>query len=92
VDVDNCSWPSLDREANPSAVDPEPPDELPKSGHRGEEERTVEGLKLPARPSQDAARICAELRASGIEVWFDQSELRGGVLGIGANAAASSTR
>jgi TolB-like protein/cytochrome c-type biogenesis protein CcmH/NrfG len=31
--------------------------------------------------SQDAAaahRICAALRASGIEVWFDQSELRGG--------------
>ena len=31
--------------------------------------------------SQDAAaaqRICAALRAAGIEVWFDQSELRGG--------------
>lgn len=25
-----------------------------------------------------AARICASLRAAGIEVWFDQSELRGG--------------
>ena len=25
-----------------------------------------------------AARICAALRAAGIEVWFDQSELRGG--------------
>jgi TolB-like protein len=25
-----------------------------------------------------AAKICAALRASGIEVWFDQSELRGG--------------
>src|SRR5215469_13405273 len=31
--------------------------------------------------SQDAAaaqRMCEALRASGIEVWFDQSELRGG--------------
>jgi hypothetical protein len=30
---------------------------------------------------QDAAaaeRICDALRAAGIEVWFDQSELRGG--------------
>ncbi|MBV9531468.1 MAG: toll/interleukin-1 receptor domain-containing protein, partial [Bradyrhizobium sp.] len=31
--------------------------------------------------SQDAAaaqRICEAFRAAGIEVWFDQSELRGG--------------
>ena len=31
--------------------------------------------------SQDAAaarRICDALRAAGVEVWFDQSELRGG--------------
>jgi TIR domain len=31
--------------------------------------------------SEDAAaaeRICASLRAAGIEVWFDQTELRGG--------------
>ena len=31
--------------------------------------------------SEDAApaqRLCATLRAAGIEVWFDQSELRGG--------------
>ena len=31
--------------------------------------------------SEDAAaaqRICEALRAAGIEVWFDQSELRGG--------------
>ncbi|TLZ43265.1 MAG: TIR domain-containing protein, partial [Gammaproteobacteria bacterium] len=31
--------------------------------------------------SQDAGaaqRICEALRAAGIEVWFDQSELRGG--------------
>ena len=25
-----------------------------------------------------AERLCAALRAAGIEVWFDQSELRGG--------------
>jgi len=32
-------------------------------------------------PSQDAAavrRICDALRAAGLEVWFDQRELRGG--------------
>jgi hypothetical protein len=49
---------------------------------------TIEGV--PTEPksaiflsyaSEDAApaqRLCATLRAAGIEVWFDQSELRGG--------------
>ncbi|MBV8337280.1 MAG: TIR domain-containing protein [Alphaproteobacteria bacterium] len=39
------------------------------------------GAVFLSYPSQDAAaaqRICAALRAAGIEVWFDQSELRGG--------------
>jgi hypothetical protein len=30
------------------------------------------------RGSRIDARICEALRAAGIEVWFDQSELRGG--------------
>jgi len=35
-----------------TASDPELPDEHPKSGHRGEGKRTLEGLKLPASPPQ----------------------------------------
>jgi len=36
---------------------------------------------FPSYASQDAEaaeRICAALRSAGVEVWFDQSELRGG--------------
>jgi hypothetical protein len=45
--------------------------------------------------SQDAAataRICTALRQAGIEVWFDQSELRGetcGIRGSGVRAATA---
>jgi hypothetical protein len=35
-------------------------------------------LSYASQDAEAAARICAVLRASGIEVWFDQSELRGG--------------
>jgi TolB-like protein len=35
-------------------------------------------LSYASEDSAAAARICAGLRAAGIEVWFDQSELRGG--------------
>ncbi len=35
-------------------------------------------LSYASEDSEAAARICASLRAAGIEVWFDQSELRGG--------------
>jgi TolB-like protein/Tfp pilus assembly protein PilF len=35
-------------------------------------------LSYASQDVEAAARICAALRASGIEVWFDQSELRGG--------------
>jgi TolB-like protein/tetratricopeptide (TPR) repeat protein len=35
-------------------------------------------LSYASQDAQAAARICAVLRAAGIEVWFDQSELRGG--------------
>src|SRR5215471_10997210 len=97
--------------------DPEPPDELPQSGHRAEAKRTITKVRIacqgrlracspgpykskrarmgesPIRAStaagavflsyasQDveaARQICDALRTSGIEVWFDQSELRGG--------------
>jgi TolB-like protein/Tfp pilus assembly protein PilF len=35
-------------------------------------------LSYAAEDADTARRICATLRAGGIEVWFDQSELRGG--------------
>ena len=35
-------------------------------------------LSYASQDAQAAQRICHALRASGIEVWFDQSELRGG--------------
>jgi TIR domain len=42
---------------------------------------TPTGAVFLSYASQDAGaaqRICEALRAAGIEVWFDQSELRGG--------------
>lgn len=35
-------------------------------------------LSYASQDAEAAARICAALRAAAIEVWFDQSELRGG--------------
>ena len=35
-------------------------------------------LSYASQDAEAAARICAALRSAGIEVWFDQSELRGG--------------
>src|SRR5215467_7232746 len=35
-------------------------------------------LSYASQDSEAAQRICEALRAAGIEVWFDQSELRGG--------------
>jgi TolB-like protein/Tfp pilus assembly protein PilF len=35
-------------------------------------------LSYASEDAQAAQRICAALQAAGIEVWFDQSELRGG--------------
>ena len=35
-------------------------------------------LSYASQDAEAARRICESLRASGIEVWFDQSELRGG--------------
>jgi hypothetical protein len=35
-------------------------------------------LSYAAEDSEAAQGLCATLRAAGIEVWFDQSELRGG--------------
>ena len=35
-------------------------------------------LSYASQDTEAAHRICAALRSAGIEVWFDQSELRGG--------------
>ena len=35
-------------------------------------------LSYASEDAEAAARICEALRATGVEVWFDQSELRGG--------------
>jgi hypothetical protein len=35
-------------------------------------------LSYASQDADAAQRICAALQAAGIEVWFDQSELRGG--------------
>ncbi|MBI4626596.1 MAG: toll/interleukin-1 receptor domain-containing protein [Verrucomicrobia bacterium] len=35
-------------------------------------------LSYASQDADAARRICAALRAAGVEVWFDQSELRGG--------------
>ena len=35
-------------------------------------------MSYAAQDAAAARRICDALRAAGIEVWFDQSELRGG--------------
>ena len=45
------------------------------------EQSTPTGAVFLSYASQDAeaaARICESLRAAGIEVWFDRSDLRGG--------------
>jgi hypothetical protein len=35
-------------------------------------------ISYASQDAEAAGRICEALRAAGIEVWFDQSELRGG--------------
>ena len=35
-------------------------------------------LSYASQDAEAAGRICAALRSAGVEVWFDQSELRGG--------------
>src|ERR1700757_5176348 len=35
-------------------------------------------LSYASQDAEAARRICDALRAAGLEVWFDQSELRGG--------------
>lgn len=46
-------------------------------GHLNSSSKAV-FLSYASQDAEAARRICEALRASGIEVWFDQSELRGG--------------
>src|SRR3954462_15052315 len=52
--------------------------------HRGESavvmcvENKAVFLSYASQDADAARRICEALRAAGVEVWFDQSELRGG--------------
>jgi len=44
----------------------------------GAQPRGAVFLSYASQDADAAQRICAALQAAGIEVWFDQSELRGG--------------
>jgi TolB-like protein len=49
-----------------------------ESSNRGSTPAGAVFLSYASQDAQAARRICDALRAAGIEVWFDQSELRGG--------------
>src|SRR5580698_9874133 len=59
-----------------------PEAEFPRVSPRDESTVTDPGravfLSYASQDAEAAQRICEALRAAGIEVWFDQSELRGG--------------
>jgi len=48
-------------------------------------------LSYASQDTEAAQRICEALRAAGVEVWFDQSELRGGDAWIKRSAARFAT-
>src|SRR5215470_11748910 len=49
-----------------------------ESPHRVGTQAGAVFLSYASQDSAAAQRICEALRAAGVEVWFDQSELRGG--------------
>src|SRR6202035_2447820 len=49
-----------------------------ESPNRGSTPAGAVFLSYASQDAEVARRICDALRAAGIEVWFDQSELRGG--------------
>jgi len=49
-----------------------------ESPKRGDTPSGAVFLSYASEDAEAAQRICAALRAAGVEVWFDQSELRGG--------------
>ena len=48
-------------------------------------------LSYASQDAEAAQKICDALRATGIEVFLDQSELRGGMRGIRRSGARSTT-
>ena len=50
----------------------------PGAGLAAQASRPAVFLSYASEDAAAAQRICASLRAAGIEVWFDQTELRGG--------------
>ena len=46
-------------------------------------------LSYASQDADAAGRICDALRVAGLEVWFDQSELRGGDAGMAMIAGSS---
>ena len=48
-------------------------------------------LSYASQDAEAALRICEALRSAGIEVWFDQSELRGGDAWDKRSASRSAT-
>ena len=46
-------------------------------------------LSYASQDAESASRICEALRAAGIEVWFDRSDLRGGDAGTRRSVAKS---
>jgi tetratricopeptide (TPR) repeat protein len=59
--------------SEPGAVSPSNRLNVERSAPRG-----AVFLSYASQDSESAKRICEALRAAGVEVWFDQSELRGG--------------
>ena len=54
-----------------------------ESGRRGDPVPAADGqravfLSYASEDAEATARICSTLRSAGVEVWFDQNELRGG--------------
>ncbi len=59
--------------------------------HSGEAGRAV-FLSYASQDADAARKICEALRAAGVAVWFDQSELRGvmrGMLGFGSRSRSA---
>src|SRR5215469_15805784 len=60
------------------SIKPPPPLANSEGGHQVTEPSHAVFLSYASQDAPAAQRICEALRNSGIEVWFDQSELRGG--------------
>src|SRR6516225_6037798 len=55
-----------------------PPALISRGGYQVIEPSHAVFLSYASQDAPAAQRICEALRAAGIEVWYDQSELRGG--------------